>query len=531
VGRIKYILYKAQPDLSLAPQLADPSGKLVAVARRHSSMQAANRFEFLNVVADIKIAADWNAPQHEKLWLYNLHYFDDLNAVDADKRTDWHCLFVKQWINENPIGSGNGWEPYPSSLRIVNWIKWSLAGQLLEDEWLYSLAIQVRYLSQQLETHLLGNHLFVNAKALVFSGLYFEGKEADEWLEVGFAILKREVPEQILSDGGQFELSPMYHALALEDILDLYNVCTAFSTRIPVKWRGFVASLVPILVSMLKWMQVMNHPDGKLSFFNDAAFNIAPSSNELQDYAERLGIEIPVLALTDNMLHLQNSGYIRVDKQDMLALLDVASIGADYLPGHAHADTLSFELSLFGQRVLVNSGTSCYGLNYERLRQRGTAAHNTVLVNNENSSEVWSGFRVARRARPFAFSVAKMAERLSINCSHTGYQRLQGKPVHRRQWIFQKNKLLLKDTILGRYQEAEARFHFHPDVTIKVEENAQQGVVLLNDNKQLYWEVVMGEANLECSSYHPEFGLSIENQCLVIKFQSVQIEVCFYWNC
>ncbi|MFB1490650.1 MULTISPECIES: heparinase II/III family protein [unclassified Thiocapsa] len=43
-----------------------------------------------------------------------------------------------------------------------------------------------------------------------------------------------------------------------------------------------------------------------------------------------------------------------------VALLDVAPIGPDYLPGHAHADTLSFELSLFGQRVIVNGGTSRY---------------------------------------------------------------------------------------------------------------------------------------------------------------------------
>jgi hypothetical protein len=32
-------------------------------------------------------------------------------------------------------------------------------------------------------------------------------------------------------------------------------------------------------------------------------------------------------------------------------ILDVAPVGPDYLPGHAHADTLSFELSLFGQRA------------------------------------------------------------------------------------------------------------------------------------------------------------------------------------
>ncbi|MEN9780004.1 MAG: hypothetical protein RL014_1152 [Pseudomonadota bacterium] len=95
-----------------------------------------------------------------------------------------------------------------------------------------------------------------------------------------------------------------------------------------------------------------------------------------------------------------DSGYVRLDNGPAVALLDVAPVGPDYLPGHAHADTLSFELSVGAQRVLVNSGTSCYGSSAERLRQRGTAAHNTVVVNGQDSSEVWGGFRVARRPLP-----------------------------------------------------------------------------------------------------------------------------------
>ena len=43
-----------------------------------------------------------------------------------------------------------------------------------------------------------------------------------------------------------------------------------------------------------------------------------------------------------------------------MALLDVARVGPDYLPGHAHADTLSFELSLYDRRTIVNCGISQY---------------------------------------------------------------------------------------------------------------------------------------------------------------------------
>jgi uncharacterized heparinase superfamily protein len=85
-----------------------------------------------------------------------------------------------------------------------------------------------------------------------------------------------------------------------------------------------------------------------------------------------------------------------------------------------------FELSLFGQRVVVNSGTSQYGLGAERLRQRGTAAHSTVEVDGADSSEVWGGFRVARRARPFGLAITDEDQGLKVICAHDGYRRLEG---------------------------------------------------------------------------------------------------------
>jgi uncharacterized heparinase superfamily protein len=93
-----------------------------------------------------------------------------------------------------------------------------------EPAWVESLAVQARWLRRHIEWHLLGNHLFVNAKALVFAGLFFAGDEAAEWLAQGSErFWVREVPEQVLPDGGHFELSPMYHAIILEDVLDLLN--------------------------------------------------------------------------------------------------------------------------------------------------------------------------------------------------------------------------------------------------------------------------------------------------------------------
>ena len=492
----------------------------------------------------------WNSPALAKLWLYNLHYFDDLNAVDANTRCLWHKSLIARWILENPPGKGNGWEPYPASLRIVNWIKWALAGNSVEPEWLHSLAVQTRWLVKRLEIHLLGNHLFANAKALVFAGMFFEGAEASAWLQTGMKILAREIPEQVLADGGQFERSPLYHALALEDLLDLTNLAGAYADALPGHWHGFVASWPDTVGRMRHWMAVMCHPDGEISFFNDAAIGIAPSPMELEEYAGRLCLPsmdagfrfgnppypplkkggrgdfgnavleapasgvgsswslqgkgsqagawepaqaeswepaqsplAPLLQRGGYYVYLADSGYIRVCWGDMVALLDVAPIGPDYLPGHAHADTLSFELSLFGQRVLVNSGTSCYGMGPERLMQRGTATHNTVAINGQDSSEVWGGFRVARRARPFGLRIEESENSLKVVCAHDGYTRLPGRPIHRREWRISEGAMEIVDTIEGGFDEAVGRLFFHPGLSLEPNPNVIELATAVGRNK------------------------------------------------
>ena len=67
----------------------------------------------------------WDGSQREKLWRYNQHYFDDLNAEGAADRQEWHSQLLSDWVANNPPGVGIGWDPYPVSLRVVNLVKWA----------------------------------------------------------------------------------------------------------------------------------------------------------------------------------------------------------------------------------------------------------------------------------------------------------------------------------------------------------------------------------------------------------------------
>lgn len=475
----------------------------------------------MNEEHDCKFPEDWNNPQWEKLWLYNLHYFDDLQAKGAENRKDLHAGLIETWIKGNPPGQGNGWEPYPTSLRIVNWIKWALGGNKLSHQMLQSLATQARYLRKRLEIHLLGNHLFANAKALVFAGLFFNNDEADQWLNKGLKILAGEVPEQVLPDGGHFERSPMYHAIILEDLLDLINIMRTYGYTPAPLWYDSAKK-------MLYWLTGMSHPDGEIALLNDAAFGIAPRPEALLAYAARLGIRTgsqPVIQFK----HFADTGYVRWQKGPAVAFLDVAPVCPDYLPGHAHADSLSFELSLFGQRFIVDTGTSCYGVSNERHRQRGTTAHNTVTVNAENSSEVWGGFRVARRARPLDLVVENSAGKTTVACSHTGYKRLPGMPVHRRQWVFAETSLQIIDSIRGPFKQAIGRYYFHPKAKIAKKKSNNSINFILNNGQQVEFSLAGAECRIVDSTWHPEFGLSLSNQCLEVIFMQNQISATFCW--
>lgn len=523
VARIHFRLMRPLPRVVEA-ELRHLSKKWISPIAKPAKLQAPTTFALLNKVRDLN-EIGWDNPVIDKLWRYNLHYFDDLVADHATARSDWHVDLIHRWIAENPPAKGTGWEPYPTSLRIVNWIKWVLAGNAMSEHALQSLATQTDWLTRRLEYHLLGNHLFANAKALLFAGLFFKGDQADRWFAIGTRILRKQLAEQILPDGGHFELSPMYHAIMLEDVLDILNV---FQTYRPAE----VAAISPIpesvITKMRTWLATMTHPDGEIAFFNDASFGIAPTHRELEGYAERLGF--PALHPSrDGLIHLPDSGYIRVQQGPLVAFLDVAAIGPDYLPGHAHADTLSFELSLFGNRVLVNSGTSEYGVSPERLRQRGTGAHNTVLIDGENSSEIWSGFRVARRARPQSLHIHTTDQTFKISCAHDGYMRLKGEITHTRLWVFQPDRLTVLDTFKGRPNSAEMRLYVSPNISLTQLEDASFRAATDNGVVHIRIEAA-DQPPLEATTWHPGFGLSHKTFYLSARSTGEPIKTCIEWR-
>lgn len=514
VGRLIFWLdFKKIPECT-SIDLRILEGIFVPPLSTPESLIGLTEFQFINK-RNISTDFDWNRCNFDKLWLYNLHYFDYLRQKNSKDIKEVLNYLLIDWVRKNSPKSSVGWEPYPTSLRIVNWVKWALVGNPLEDEIRRNLAIQAEWLYRRVEIHLLGNHIWANAKALIYAGLFFSGDKADLWLKKGLSIFENEIKRQILDDGGHVERTPMYQSLMLEDLLDLINIANAYPDKIldsaKLKWADESRK-------MYRWLSLMTLPDGDVSFFNDSAPNIAPSLKLLAEYAASLRVDMPYkipLLKSGALVHLAESGYIRYEDLSISAILDVAPISADYLPGHAHADTLSFELAVDGLKILTNCGTSRYGSDKVRLAERATKSHNTVEIAGLNSSEVWGGFRVAKRAKPFDLKISKAKDDIyEVECSHDGYTRISSGLIHTRKWILSGRGVIIEDRVSGRSLPSVARFIFTKDVLI--DRLDDENFYLKAQDSRIIFTVNEGRGSLEKIAYAPQFGLNMNTNCITV---------------
>lgn len=470
---------------------------------------------FLNEKGSVLCVDDWNSASKSKLWLYNLHYFDDLSSTDSKFRFQLHHHFIDKWIDDNSSCQGNGWESYTISLRLVNWVKWCSLQREVPSKYLKSMLEQACVLSRRLEYHILGNHLFANAKALIFVGAYLQGDNGERLLSIGLELLNKELGEQFLNDGAHFELSPMYHSILLWDLLELIDLA---NTSKQDELAECLSRWGKIAENALFWLSSMVHNDGELSFFNDAAFGIAKSPNQIFAYAQSLGLNY--YKVKEPLMINESSGYSRITFEDYMAIFDHANVGPDYLPGHSHADTLSFELSIGNQRVFVNSGTSLYGTSIERLRQRQTAAHNTVTLAGKDSSQVWSGFRVAKRAYAQLEKASSSGGEVQLVASHNGYTQQSPKAMHTRTLDFNSDSLIINDTLS---KKVPGCFHLHLHPEVDVTKLSEFELKIMHGDEFLCVFSSSEPLVIKAGSWHPEFGKEISNKKIEIAFTGGQL--------
>ena len=499
-------------------------GDWVAPAARPNSLEDGWIFDLLNV------RATWDAvvaspEQQELLWLYRFHDFEDLVAADAEQRRELHAEWIRRWIEAYPPMTVPAWDPYPISMRAGNWVRWALAGGTLDDSARASLARQMRRLARRLEYHLRGNHLLENAKALYLVGSFLAGAEADRWRARGRRLLLDQIHEQILPDGGHVERSPMYHALMLEAVQDCAAAARVYGDARTAEY------LSGTIAKMDSWTWSTSHPDGGIPFFQDACHGVTLSPAELHRRSAQLlgaeargrGEELPEVDWL--------TGYGMARRGRAFLIADMTGPFPGWQPGHAHAGVLSFELSLFGKRWIVNTGTSVYGFSSERQRQRGTLAHNTVALDGRDSSEMWGGFRVGRRAKADLQRVEIVRAQdgpprnfLLLSARHNGYARLPGGGRLTRTWFLDDRGMLIRDEAPDTLP-AIASFHLAAEV--QIEQFDSQRLRLHHGGESLDMIARGGTLRVEETMLAPRFGVTVPSKVLRVDFRgSLETE----WN-
>ena len=449
-----------------------------------------NTFIVLNFKYKVDKNIDWNYAKHGKLWTYNLTYFDYLQQEDMTK--DEGLLFIYDFMGQIE-NVRDGMMPFPISLRGMNWIKFLTYHRIQDKKIDDSLYAQYHKLMDNIEYHILGNHLLENGFSLLFGAYYFKD---EKFYYKAKKILIEELEEQILKDGAHFELSPMYHQIMLFRVLDCINLLQNNDW----KEQELLKLLTTKAEIMLGWLNSMTYENGDIPLLNDSTNNIAPTTDDLNKYALRLDLQKKLLPFKD-------SGYRKVKNERYEMVMDVGNIGPDYIPGHAHSDTFNFELCVDGQPFIVDTGLSTYETNARRTLERSTASHNTVEVGGVNQSEVWGGFRVARRAK----IIYLYENNNEIKATHDGYKRIGA--LHTRKFMTFDETIVIEDSIkCSEKHQGIAYIHFYPGLLPEVKDNK---IIILDK----YIVIDNAESiKIEAYQYAPEFNKLMSAYKIKINF-------------
>jgi uncharacterized heparinase superfamily protein len=435
-------------------------------ARRREELTAvasdalAGRFTFLNRTLEFGPEIDWFRADLDvgtRLWKTLLHEFSYATALATAHRNAPEAgygqrLFTLQrsWDRAAPIGcpgfARDAWNARAVATRLVHWsVAASVLGLTREDPDGAELGEAVGrhglFLRDNLELDLRGNHLFRDAVGMVFANEIVGGiPDALGWLE-------RQVRDQILPDGAHIERSPMYHAICLEDLLEVQLL---LGDDAPAWLSDAVSRMAGLLEAVLLG-------DGEIPLFGDAWLAEVDSQRLLAACRGAVGPLQPPRSPE------QHSGLIALARGDYRAVMRAGPHGPDYMLGHAHADLLAFELSSATSRVVCDTGTALYDPGPEREQLRATAAHSTVQVDKAEQIEAWGSFRVGRRGRACVRAMGGDGPWTWVWASSNAFEWLPGRPRHDRLLAVSADAVLVLDTITGSgSHEIASRLHLAP---------------------------------------------------------------------
>ena len=411
-------------------------------------------------------------------WLAEWHGFgwlSDLIAVGAAARDPARAL-VQSWLGDCSAWHPIAWRSDVTATRILAWIVHfeEVAGgdsnRGLRRAMLASIAAQVRHLGRTAGWELAGAGRLRALKGLL-GGIVALGGSEQRVARV-LRLLERELPLQVLPDGGHRTRSPSVQLQALRDLVDVRAVLRAATIEVP----GALDQAIERMAPMLRFFR---HGDRRLALFNGSVeedgviVDLALTRSETRGHAPS---------------QAPHAGFQRLQAGQSLVLVDTGKPPPRGFDGEAHAGLLSFELSQGRERIIVNCGGYRGPKPAWRRAARASAAHSVLVLGDTNSVEIGADGLLGRAPSSVRCERAEEGGHQWIAATHDGYRPRFGL-IHSRELYLAADgdDLRGEDKLTGRAGAPFAvRFHLHPAVEASL---AESGGALLRLPSGAVWRL------------------------------------------
>ena len=414
----------------------------------------------------------WRAAAHGFSWLRDLRALgtDPARLRARDLAEDW---LVQGGAEEIALA------PEVAAARVSAWLgHWDFMAATAEDGFrkrlLVRLAQDARGVVASLPAEAMHRGALATLKGAIAAAVAL-GEEA--WLNRALRFLPGELQRQFHPDGGHVERSPGQQLLALQDLIEIRNLLHGSGVNAPPE-------LATAMERAGQALRLFRHGDGALALFNGSREEGAALVDLVLTQGQARG-RAPML--------LEETGFHRLQAGRTLVVADAGApppgrardVGSGLPRGadrFAHAGTLSFEMSVGRDRLIVNCGAAPAAEPEWRDAMRATAAHSTLVLADTNSAELKEE-GLGRRPERVEADRHEAGGAQWLDAAHDGWRRSFG-AVHRRRLYLAETGDDLRGEDLLEMGEAEAkppgfvvRFHLHPAVVAGPQEDGE-GVLL-----------------------------------------------------
>lgn len=484
------------------------------------------------------------------------------------------CDEFQSWAMQNPAYFGVNWiSPLEFAIRIINWL-WAFSfikGSPHFTKEIEKELLEFTYLQTDFTYHNLAlyssanNHLIGEAMQLAVVGMMFDKfPEAQKWEKRGFEILKEEMKNQIYSDGVGKEQAISYLAFVIDFYLQTDFFAKQKGLDSPVDLKQFENSL-EFIKSLMNasgdvpqigdsddgfafkcWTGDFNNYQSLLNTFavicDRADFKKAGSeifdiksyylldSGGLDKYnnlSDQKNIPELSKAFNEGGYYVMKSG---AGENEKLLVFDCGEIGYLSLAAHGHADCLSVMLSYSGEWMLGDSGTYLYHDGGKwRDYFRSTYAHNSVVIDGQNQSEIKGPFVWSGKAQPKLLNWDVQPNLVKAEGQHDGYFPI----IHKRSVEFHNNDFwIITDTIEGEgrhkievvYNFTQGDAQIMDDKSVRfVKQNSNKSLIisLENNSENIHADIFKGQEEGRILGWaSQEFGVKYPIPVLIYSIET-----------